>query len=131
METLALTNDDSIFDLREAVRAELAASAADLRVLKRWWRLPPAERPKTPPPTRSGLGDVRAARRRATLLHLALAHGRRRLHLRVWHGQEVASLAAQAALLADELGRLDKLVVTTAPLDEAWRARLRVILAQS
>jgi hypothetical protein len=131
MESLALTNDDSMYDLREALRAELAASAEDLRTLKRWWRLPPAVRPDKAPATRSGLGDVRAAKRRATLLHLALAHGRRRLHLRVWHGHEVASLAAQAALLAEELGRLDKLLVTAAPLDEAWRARLRVILAQT
>lgn len=110
-----------------ALRAEIAASAADLRALKRWWRLPPAERP-APPTTRSGLASVRDAKLRATLLHLALAHARRRLHARTWRGEAIASLEEQARRLTEELARLGKLTVTTPALDEAWRARLEVML---
>ena len=109
------------------LRAELAASAADLRALKRWWRLPPAERP-APPATRSGLAGVRDAKLRATLLHLALAHARRRLHARTWRGEAITSLEEQARRLGEELARLGKLTVTTPALDEAWRARLEVML---
>ena len=114
--------------LREVLRRELAATAADLRLLKRWWRTRADAREKEPPATHSGLG-LHGARRRATLLHLALAHSRRRVHLRVWNDRPVASLAEQAALLADELDQLDRLLVSRPALDEAWRARLKVILA--
>ncbi len=113
----------------DELRAELAATAADLRVLKRWWRTPPDHRPEAPPPTHTGLG-LCAARLRATLLHLALAHTRRRLHLQVWKERRVGTLAEQAALLADELARLDKLLITRPALDPTWRARLAVILGR-
>jgi hypothetical protein len=113
-------------DLRAALRAEIAAGAEDLCALKRWWRTPPDDRPP-PPTTRSGLGDLPSAKLRATLLHLALAHVRRRLHLRTWKGRPVATLAAQAERLAEEL-RLDGLAVTAPALDQTWRGRLLVML---
>jgi hypothetical protein len=114
------------FDLRAALRAEIAAGAEDLRALKRWWRTPPDRRPE-PPQTRSGLADVPSAKVRATLLHLALGHIRRRLHLRVWKGQAVATLEAQAQRLAAELDHLNYLAPA---LDEKWRARLEVMLGR-
>jgi hypothetical protein len=120
------SHEPDLFDLRAALRAELAASAEDLRALKRWWRTPPDGRP-APPQTRSGLADVPSAKLRATLLHLALAHLRRRLHLRVWKGQPVATLDAQAERLATELGRLGFLMPA---LDGEWRARLEVMLGR-
>jgi hypothetical protein len=116
-------------DLNAALRTELAAGAEDLRALKRWWRTPPDERP-VPPPTRSGLADVASAKLRATLLHLALAHTRRRLHLRTWNDRAVATPAEQAQRLAEELDRLDRFLVTVPVLDQEWRAQLRVILAR-
>jgi hypothetical protein len=123
------SNESNETSLRAQLRAELAATAADLRLLKRWWRSPPDDRPP-PPATSSGLASVRDAKLRATLLHLALAHSRRRLHLRTWRGEEVATLAAQAQRLTDELARLGKLLVSTPALDEPWRRRLEVMLAQ-
>jgi hypothetical protein len=121
--------NNDLLDLRAALRAELAAGVEDLRALKRWWRTPPDERP-APPPTRSGLIDLPSAKLRATLLHLGLAHTRGRLHLRTWNGRPVATLAAQAQRLAHELACLDQLLMTMPALDEAWRARLRVMLSR-
>ena len=129
MEATESTTESNETPLRELLRAELAATAADLRLLKRWWRSPPDDRPP-PPPTQSGLASVRDAKLRATLLHLALAHSRRRRHLRTWRGEEIVTLAAQAKRLADELARLGKLLVSTPALDEAWRRRLEVMLAE-
>ena len=129
METSESTSDSKVAWLREQLRAELVATAADLRLLKRWWRSPPDDRPP-PPATRSGLASVRDAKLRATLLHLALAHSRRRLHLRTWRGEAVDTLAAQAQRLGDELARLGKLLVSTPALDEPWRRRLEVMLAE-
>ena len=129
MEATELTTEANETPLREQLRAELAATAADLRLLKRWWRSPPDDRPP-PPATRSGLASVRDAKLRATLLHLALAHSRRRLHLRTWRGEAVDTLAAQAQRLTDELARLGKLLVSTPALDEPWRRRLEVMLAE-
>ena len=129
MEATESTTESNEAPLGIQLRAELAATAADLRLLKRWWRSPPDDRPP-PPPTRSGLASVRDAKLRATLLHLALAHARRRLHLRTWRGEAVDTLAAQAQRLAGELARLGKLLVSTPALDEPWRRRLEVMLAE-
>ena len=115
-------------DLRALLRAELAAGADDLRTLKRWWRTPRAERSVDPPATLAGL-SFPCTRLRVTLLHLALAHLRGRQHLRVWQGEPVPTLAAQAAVLADALARIEKQLTAVPVLDEVWRARLRGILA--
>lgn len=129
MEMTTFEPTDDPGKLGAALRTELAATAKDLRALKRWWRSPPDGRP-APPPTSSGLEDVRSAKLRATLLHLALGHLRRRLHLRTWGGREVASLGAQAERLGAELARLDHLLVTGPALDERWRVRLKAMLAR-
>ena len=129
MEATGSTTESNEAPLGIRLRAELAATAADLRLLKRWWRSPPDDRPP-PPTTRSGLASVRDAKLRATLLHLALAHWRRRLHLRTWRGEAIDTLAAQAQRLSDELARLGKLLVSTPALDEPWRRRLEVMLVE-
>ena len=129
MQNEMTTSKEPIATLRDDLRTELAQAAADLRLLKRWWRSPPAERP-APPATQSGLATVREAKLRATLLHLALAHSRRRLHLHTWRGDAIDSLTSQAKALAAELARLGKLSVSTPALEPAWRARLEVMLAQ-
>jgi len=111
------------------LRAALADCAQDLRALKRWWRQPPVERP-APPPTRSGLTHIASAKRRATLLHLALAHLRGRMHLRTWRGREVTSPADQAARLAEDLRCLDLALAEVPVLDREWQHRLKVMLAR-
>jgi hypothetical protein len=119
--------------LRSTVRTEILAFAAEIRLLKRHHRTPPGERGE-PPPTRF---DLPRSKLGATLVCMLMAHSRGRRHLRVWRPDhpdrfEVGDLAAQAAVLERELGRMDEQErsgYATPLLSSAHRATARAILS--
>lgn len=106
-------------ETRDMIRAEIRATADEIRRLKRWSRTPPDRRPE-PPATRFALVP---SRRRATLLCMAMAHSRGRIHL-----SSSASVEQQAAQLLEALDAME--CVKQSPLfDTALRAAARAILA--
>ena len=120
--TNQMTPVNSLHELRLIIRAEIHATAAEIRALKRWHRIPPADRPDAAPPaTRFALHP---SKRRATLLCALMAHSRGRVHLRA-HVDTVG----QAAFLRDALAPMDELRVQTSLLDERLRDAARGILA--
>jgi hypothetical protein len=108
-------------DLRALIRAEIAATVHDLRVLKPWTRLPRQDRGARPD-TRFDLITTKA---RATLLCTIIAHSRGRIHRCAAHD----GLAAQAAMIETHLAALE--AGRGLPLlDANIRAAARVILAR-
>jgi hypothetical protein len=106
--------------IRDILRVEIHATADEIRRLKRWWRTPPDGRPE-PPTTRFALHP---SRRRATLLCMAMAHSRGRIHLR-----STASLEQQAAQLLEALDAMERMKRQTPLFDAALQAAARAILA--
>jgi hypothetical protein len=106
---------------RDIIRPEIQMTADEIRVLKRWMRLPPDER-SARPETRFALAMLRW---RATLLCTIMAHSRGRLHAR-----SSAGLDEQAALLVGELDVMDTMKRQTPVLDAKLRAAARGILAR-
>jgi len=107
-------------EFRDIIRAEIHATADEIRRLKRWWRTPPDDRPE-PPATRFALHP---SRRRATLLCMAMAHSRGRIHLR-----SMASIEQQAAQLREALDAMEHMRRQTPLFDAALQAAARAILA--
>jgi len=107
--------------IRDIIRAEIHATADDIRRLKRWWRTPPDER-AGPPEVRFALHP---AKRRATLLCMAMAHSRGRIHLR-----SLGGLDEQAAHLVAALDEMDQMKRQTPLLDAGLREAARAILAR-
>jgi len=105
---------------RDMIRPEIEMTADEIRVLKRWMRLPPDERAALPE-TRFALALLR---RRATLLCTIMAHSRGRLHAR-----STASIDEQAALLNEALAAMDRMKAQTPVLDARLRGAARGILA--
>lgn len=105
---------------RDMIRPEIEMTADEIRVLKRWMRLPPDERAARPE-TRFALAVLRS---RATLLCTIMAHSRGRLHAR-----STASIDEQAALLNEALGAMDRMKAQTPVLDARLRGAARGILA--
>ena len=108
-------------DLRALFRIQIHATTDELRALKRWSRLPQADRP-APPATSAPLHPLR---RRATLLCMLVAHSRGRLHQRA-----TASLEAQAGELVEALDAMDRMKYQAPPLDAPTREAARAILAR-
>jgi hypothetical protein len=104
---------------RDIIRAEIASTAIEIRALKRWWRTPMDTRPERPP-TRFALDS---SKRRATLLCMAMAHSRGRIHAK--GGTE----SEQEAELVEELAEMDRMKVQTPLLDASVREAARAILA--
>ena len=104
---------------RDIIRAEILSTAVEIRGLKRWWRTPIDARPERPP-TRFAL---QPSKRRATLLCMAMAHSRGRIHAK--GGTE----AEQAAELVEALAAMDRMKVQTPLLDASVRDAARAILA--
>ena len=121
--------------LRATLRAEIHTFAHELRLLKRFWRTPPATRLESPPATRFPMHRSKLG---ATLACMLMAHSRGRRHLAVWMpGQPdehaVSDLPAQAAVIERELRRMDdqERIGIVAPLFTASiRAAARAILAR-
>lgn len=109
----------TITAIRELIRTEILSTADELRQLKRWWRTPPDARPDRPA-TRFAL---ELSKRRATLLCMAIAHSRGRIHRRG------ATAVEQAAQLGEALDAMDRMKVQTALLDARLREAVRAILA--
>jgi len=107
--------------LRDILRIEIHATADELRALKRWSRTPPDDRP-APPGARFPL---HLSRRRATLLCMAMAHSRGRIHQHA-----TASLEAQALELVEALDAMDAMKQQTPLLDSRIREAARAILAR-
>lgn len=106
---------------RDVIRAEIHATADEIRRLKRWTRTPPDERPERPV-TRFALYPLK---QRATLLCMAMAHSRGRIHLR-----SLGQVEAQEARLIEALDAMDRMQRQTALLDAALREAARAILAR-
>ena len=105
---------------RDIIRAEIHATADEIRQLKRWWRTPPDDRPE-PPTTRCALLP---SKRRATLLCMIMAHSRGRIHLRSSTPHE------QEGEIVDELDRMDQMKRQTPLLEAGLREAARAILAR-
>lgn len=106
-------------ELRETIRAQIHATADEIRWLKRWLRTPPDRRPASPTTSVA----LPALQRRATLLCMMIAHSRRRIHLRS------QSLEDQAAELSQALDAMEPVQDETPLLDPDLRAACREILA--
>jgi hypothetical protein len=104
---------------RDIIRVEILSTALEIRGLKRWWRTPVDLRPERPP-TRFAL---QPSKRRATLLCMAMAHSRGRVH--IWG----STVEAQEAELLEALGEMDRMKVQTPLLDASVRDAARAILA--
>jgi hypothetical protein len=107
--------------IQDIIRAEIHATAAEIRALKRWWRTPPDDRPE-PPSTRFALHP---SKRRATLLCMVMAHGRGRVHLR-----STSSVEEQGALLLEALDAMERMKIQRPLLDASLREAARTILAR-
>lgn len=107
-------------EIRAMIRADIHATADEIRQLKRWWRTPPDRRPE-PPTTRFALCS---SRRRATLLCMVMAHSRGRLHLR-----SMAGIEQQAAALREAMDAMERMKRQTPLFDAALQAAARAILA--
>ena len=107
-------------EIRDIIRAEIHATADEIRRLKRWWRTPPDRRPE-PPATRFALHP---SRRRATLLCMVMAHSRGRIHLR-----SMAGIEQQATALREALDGMERMKRQTPLFDAALQAAARAILA--
>jgi len=105
-------------EIRTIIRAEIHATAAEIRSLKRWWRTPPDRRPERPD-TRFALLPLQ---RRATLLCMMMAHSRGRIH------QRSSTLDEQAAQLGEAIGAMPH--ASTPLLDWALCTAGRAILAR-
>ena len=106
---------------RDVIRPEIQMTADEIRVLKRWLRLPPDERPARPE-TRFALALLKW---RATLLCTIMAHSRGRLHARSSAGTD-----EQAELLGEALDAMDRMKAQTPVLDARLRGAARGILAR-
>jgi len=106
-------------EIRKAIRAEIHATADELRALKRWWRTPADARPE-PPTTRHALHPLK---RRATLLCMVMAHSRGRVH------RAAGTLAEQHATVVEALAEMDRMKLQTPLLDASLREAARAILA--
>ncbi len=106
--------------IRDIIRAEIHATADEIRRLKRWWRTPPDRRTE-PPATRFPLHP---SRQRATLLCMVMAHSRGRLHLR-----SMAGIEQQAAALREALDAMERMKRQMPLFDAALQAAARAILA--
>ena len=104
---------------RDIIRAEIMSTAVELRELKRWWRTPIDARPERPT-TRFAL---QPSKRRATLLCMAMAHSRGRIHAKGGTDE------AQEAELVEALSEMDRMKVQTPLLDAGVRDAARAILA--
>ena len=107
--------------IQEIIRAEIHATAGELRGLKRWWRTPPDDRPE-PPATRFALHPLK---RRATLLCMLMAHSRGRLHLR-----STSTVEEQGAQLLTALDAMERMTLQTPLLDATLRQAARAILGR-
>ena len=105
--------------LRDIIRAEIHATADELRRLKRWWRTPPDDRPERPD-TRFALHPLK---QRATLLCMVMAHSRGRIHLRS------STLDEQGAELREALDAMERRKLTTPLFEASLREAARAILA--
>jgi hypothetical protein len=104
---------------RDIIRAEILSTAVEIRELKRWWRTPIDARPERPA-TRFALLP---SKRRATLLCMAMAHSRGRIHAKGGTAEE------QEAELVEALAAMDRMKVQTPLLDPGVRDAARAILA--
>ena len=104
---------------RDIIRAEIQSTAIELRELKRWWRTPIEER-RERPSTRFALHP---SKRRATLLCMAMAHSRGRIHAKG------GTVAEQEVELVEALAAMDRMKVQTPLLDASVRDAARAILA--
>src|ERR1700759_2605934 len=93
---------------RQIIRAEIHATADEIRRLKRWGRTPPDGRPERPA-TRFALEP---SKRRATLLCMGLAQSRGRSHLQATTAED------QAAQLREALDAMERMKLQT-PLFDA------------
>ena len=105
--------------IRDIIRAEIHATADEIRRLKRWWRTPPDDRPERPA-TRFALEP---SKRRATLLCMVMAHSRGRLHLRS------TTIEQQGAQLVEALDAMEPMKLQTPLFDVKLREAARAILA--
>ena len=105
---------------RDIVRAEIHATADEIRALKRWWRTPPEQRPGRPA-TRFAIGP---SKQRATLLCMVMAHRRGRIHL------QSTTLADQETRLREALDVMDRMTIQTPLLEAHLREAARAILVR-
>jgi hypothetical protein len=104
--------------LREIVRAEIHATADELRLLKRWLRTPLDHRPDRP----STSFALLPLQRRATLLCMIMAHSRGRIH------RKPTTLDDQRAELRLALDELDTRASQPPLLEASVRGAARAIL---